>query len=540
MADMLSPRRPGDEEWTAELVERWVSELRRQSDAEVRKAARRAEDHVVSKAAPVATSRIGLVVLLLLACTGLASVPAQAQTRGAESTARRADGSTPLLLAAYGSDLDQVRRLLAAGANANEANRLGLTPLLMATRLGDAAIAHALLKAGADAGAAGPEGETPLMSASAAGNLDIVAALLARGVDVNASEQWQQQTALMWAASEGHTAVVRALLKAGADPNPVAKATELPHTKGDGGRMWVDHPSGGLTALMFAAREGHLAAAAAIADAGADLNHANPNGLDALTIAVINDRLDLAAMLLDKGAKASEAALYEVVQMHNLRTNETAGEATRPRLAHRNTLTPVDLVARLLDKGADPNTPATHVLHLDGTGQPDPVNEAALFRAARAQDVALLELMLARGGNAALVSPEGQPALIAAMGGGRGGFAGGFGATPAGYRYVSERAPIAAMKALIAAGADVNAATRAGDTALHNAAQTGNVAMIQLLADNGATLDAVNRAGLTPLDAATGKRAPGGGARGGGPGPAAPPAAQPQAIALLQKLMVTR
>ena len=104
-------------------------------------------------------------------------------------------------------------------------------------------------------------------------------------------------------------------------------------------------------------------------------------------------------------------------------------------------------------------------------------------------------------------------------GGGRG-FAGGFGAAPAGFRYQGDRTPAAAVTALLAAGADVNAVNDAGETALHAAAQTGNVAMIRLFAERGAKLDVQNR-GFTPLDLAMGKGAPAGGrgARGGGRAP---------------------
>jgi ankyrin repeat protein len=249
-------------------------------------------------------------------------------------------------------------------------------------------------------------------------------------------------------------------------------------------------------------------------------------------------------MLLEHGAAPNDGSLYEAIVMHNLRTNETTGEATRPRIAHANTLTLVDLIARLLDRGADPNRIAGHTLHADGTGQPAPVNESPFVQALRAQDVAALRLLLRKGASANLITEAGFTPLMVAMGAGagRGGFAGGFGAVPAGFRHPSERSPIEAVKVLLDAGADVNGAARNGDTALHTAAQSGNVAMIQLLADRGVTLDVQNKAGLTPLDLAMGKRAPGAdagrGGRGGGPGRGgAGGGPQPQAVVLLRKLM---
>ena len=52
---------------------------------------------------------------------------------------------------------------------------------------------------------------------------------------------------------------------------------------------------------------------------------------------------------------------------------------------------------------------------------------------------------------------------------------------------------------LLAHGADVNAQDRDGDTALHGAAQSGNVEIINLLLDKGANPNTKNKLGGTPL-----------------------------------------
>jgi ankyrin repeat protein len=464
---------------------------------------------------------------------------------GAAVDAVRGDGTSALLWATHWLDADAVRALLDAGADANLANRYGVTPLLEASRLGAVDIATALADAGADPRWVGFEGETPLMAAAGAGSLPLVERYLAAGADVNAKETGQEQTALMWAAAGGHPDVVAALVTAGADVNAVAKPTDLPHIGGEGGRMYVDHSSRGLTALMFAARQGSFESARVIAEAGADLDHANPDGMTALLLAVINDNIDLAAMLVDHGANPNDGSLYEVVQLHNLRTNSTVGEATRPRPDQENTLTPVDLAARLVAAGADPLLPAPHVIHFDGTGgvgQLPGQNPPALTQALQTQDVAMVRAMLAGGVDANALA-GGSPLLAAAVGGGgpgRGGF--GFGATPGAYRFASERSLEAIVATLLEAGADPNLAGEGGTTALHAAAQAGNVVVIRMLADAGATPDVTDAAGLTPLDLAMGRRppgqaAPGGGGGGGGRGRGGPPAPQPEAIALLRDLM---
>jgi ankyrin repeat protein len=459
----------------------------------------------------------------------------------ADVSAAEVDGSTALLWAAYHSNVEATRALLAAGAKVNVANRYGVTPLLQASRLGHMGIIEALVKAGADVHAPQAEGETPLMAAAAAGSADAVRLFVARGANVNAAETVQNQTALMWAAGEGHLDVVRVLLESGANPNQAGRVTGLQRIRGDGGRMWVDFTSGGLTPLMFAARHGHAEIARTLVDAGADVNARNPDGLTALIIAVINDRLDTAGVLLDKGADPNDGAMYEAVNLHNLRTNETIGEATRPRPRNQNTLTPLDVIGKMLDRGGDPMRNATHTLHADATGQPQPVNQSAFGRALQAQDVNALRLLIAKGANVNVANETGT-ALMSLMGGG-GRFGGGFGAQPAAFRFAGPRSAPESVKLLLDAGADVHATRANGDTALHVAAAAGNLPVIQMLVDHGAKLDARNNGGFTPLDSAMGRQAPmpatgppargggGGGGRGGGPQP------QPQAIALLQKLM---
>ena len=57
----------------------------------------------------------------------------------------------------------------------------------------------------------------------------------------------------------------------------------------------------------------------------------------------------------------------------------------------------------------------------------------------------------------------------------------------------------ARVEKLLARGADVNAEDLDGDTALHGAAQTGNVEIMQVLLDKGANVNAQNNSGGTPL-----------------------------------------
>ena len=63
------------------------------------------------------------------------------------------------------------------------------------------------------------------------------------------------------------------------------------------------------------------------------------------------------------------------------------------------------------------------------------------------------------------------------------------------------------MKALIAKGADVNAANEAGMTPLHYAAARGSDRIVEFLASQGARFDVKNKQGRTPSELARGKTA---------------------------------
>src|SRR5687767_14198199 len=257
--------------------------------------------------------------------------------------AAQADGTTALHWAVRANDIDLVRTLLRAGAKARATNRYGIAPITLAATNGSVEALDALLKAGARANTQSGDGEPIIMTAASTGNAAAVKLLVSRGADVNAREKWFGETAVMWAAAENHADAIKVLAESGADIN--AKSTvieapvlEFPRSGGPNSPF----PRGGWTALMFAAREGAVDAARALAESGADLNMvALPQtdiplkpeevraaeagaGTTALVFAIINSHNDLAAMLLEKGANpnvadmAGMAALYAAVDMNSL------------------------------------------------------------------------------------------------------------------------------------------------------------------------------------------------------------------------------
>src|SRR5262245_28941107 len=77
--------------------------------------------------------------------------------------AQSGDGAAALLWAVHRNQIDQVDRLIGAGADVNARNELGVTPLSEAALAGNTGIIERLLKAGANADSPGADGQTALM-----------------------------------------------------------------------------------------------------------------------------------------------------------------------------------------------------------------------------------------------------------------------------------------------------------------------------------------------------------------------------------------
>ena len=189
------------------------------------------------------------------------------------------DGTTPLHAAVHADRLDIAVTLLRAGANASASDRYGVTPLYLAAVNGNADMIRRLLDAGVDPNTVDPGGETALMTAARTGGPAALRLLLERGARVDARDPEFGQTALMIAVREDHAEAVAILLGAGADANAQTRKgptpSFVPPCKGTGcGSEGVGinrgglpdrgrraEAKGGMTPLLYAARDGRLAAA---------------------------------------------------------------------------------------------------------------------------------------------------------------------------------------------------------------------------------------------------------------------------------------
>src|SRR5262245_39444366 len=220
---------------------------------------------------------------------------------GADVNKAQPDGTTPLHWAAYRVDRELVQTLLKKGAKADAVNRYGASPVAEAARVANVDLVGMLLEAGADANASNEDGQTALMLAARTGNVAVAEVLVKHGADVNRRERFKDQTAVMWAAGENRPEMVAFLISKGADLSVRAKSTDWPTQISNEPRVQY-RPTGGLTALLYAARSGCLGCVKAMLDAGVDVDRPNPDGMTPIMMALDNGYPAVARYLLDHGA----------------------------------------------------------------------------------------------------------------------------------------------------------------------------------------------------------------------------------------------
>jgi len=362
------------------------------------------------------------------AALGIVLAAFAAAASHAQNGATASYGMSALLQAVQDDDLPRAEALLESGADPNAANAYAITPLWLAATNRNPAMTELLLAHGADAAFEMPHGENAVMAAGRSGDAESIRLLLAAGADPNASDDKHGETALIWAAAENHADAIRALVAGGADPDRQAKELDLaPMDWVQIGMVSTILPSGGMSALMYAARQDAIDAASALAEVGANLDLGDADGTTALGFAIMNEHYDLAAVLLEAGADPNVAdrtgmtALYGAVDMV-FYTSDIA----RPPRPRTSTLTARDIVRLALEHGADPNAPLSAVIigRHHGTGDFALGNGAtALMRAARGNDLGLMRMLLEAGADPTLAMANGQTTISMVSGGdgGRGG-----------------------------------------------------------------------------------------------------------------------
>ena len=497
--------------------------------------------------------------------------------QGADVNAAQGDGMTALHWAADRGNLEMARMLVYAGASLAAVTRMAeYTPLHLASRAGHGPVVRALLESGSDPAAlTASGGATPLHLAAVAGDPEAVAALIEHGAKVDAREDRAGQTPLIFAAAQNRVEAIEALVAGGADPSLTTRVVDMveleewlrngdsddnrvrqqiaaqiaareakdPKEEGEAEKaeeapkplsmgQQVGH-MGGMTALLHAARQGHVEAVSSLLNAGSDIDQTSADGTTPLFIAALNGHFDLAMALLERGADpnlandADGAPLFATI---NQQWIPKTGYA-QPNVHLQQNVTYLEVMKALLQAGADPNVRLAKRLWFTQYGgsilSVNMIAATPFWRASYAADVEAMKLLVAYGADHGIPTRRPPPRRRIAWDEDPGADKSGIPAVPVGGPGIHpihaasgvgygqgfaanahRHAPdgwMPAMRYLVdELGADVNVRDHDAYNALHHAASRGDTEMIRFLVERGADVMAISRIGQTTADMANG------------------------------------
>lgn len=286
-----------------------------------------------------------------------------------------------------------------------------------------------------------------------------------------------------------------------------------------------------MSPLLYAARDGRLAAAKLLVAAGADVKQPEANDISPLLMAILNNNLELATFLLDSGAdiNASDfwgrSPIWAAVELRNRDMNNRDQDSPVDNGLDRAPI--LDFIKVLIARGANVNARTREVppnrswlYSLGDVSWVDYTGQTPFLRAALSGDTTAMRLLMDNGADPNLPTLAGTTPLMAA----------------AGVNWVvaqtyteSKEALLEAIKICLEKGADINATNSMGLTAVLGAANRGSNEIIEFLVKNGARLDVKDKEGRSAITWAEGVFLAAVGAE-----------RKPSTIALLEKLIAEK
>jgi len=500
-----------------------------------------------------AATRDGAITPLFLACTnGNAAIVGELLKAGADANAANGNGTTALMTAASSGSADAVKVLLAHGADVKaKENAHGQTALMFAAALDRAAVVKVLLEHGSDIDVATPSKtvervrfdqdgnivETPAGGAAGggrggrggggrgnrgAGAAPVSAPSTAQDVD-KADEAADAAAAAN--AAKSATEIAQGELNALSHAIGLQDAAYLlAKPRAVAGDVAARAPrrvgpefTGGMNALLYAAREGHMDSVRVLVDGGANLNVVSGDKFSPLVEAIANAHFDVAMYLLQHGADPNLATVSGMTALYATVDSQWAPHVWFPQPpTDQEKTSHLQLMKALIDKGANVNAAITERIwfrsYTNDYTWVDPAGATPFWRAAQSSDTPAMHLLVEHGANPKVASKAGDTPLHAAAGIG----------WAANWTVNAPLPLVDAVKYCVELGNDVNAVDNRGYTALHGAAYLGNNDMVNYLVSKGAKVDVRSKAGDSPADMANGPT------RFGQP--------HPDTVALLEKL----
>ena len=486
-----------------------------------------------------AATRDGGITPLSLACTnGNAAIVGELLKAGADANATNGNGTTALMTASASGSVDAVKVLLEHGADVKvKETAHGQTALMFAAALDRAAVVKLLLEhgseidavtpaktvervrfdqdgnivdtpAGGGRGGRGGRGRGAALSAQDADKADEAADAAAAADATKSAIQTAQTELNAFSHAIGFESAELLLAKPRAAAGDVA--ARAPRRVGP-------EFTGGMNALLYAAREGHMETVRLLVEGGANVNVQSADKFSPLVEAIVNAHFDLAMYLLEHGADPNLATVSGMTALYAVVDSQWAPHAWFPQPATDQEKTShLQLMKALIDKGANVNAAINERIwfrsYTNDYTWVDTAGATPFWRAAQSSDTPAMHLLVEHGADPKIASKAGDTPLHAAAGIG----------WAANWSVNAPLPLVDAVKYCVELGLDVNAVDNRGYTPLHGAAYLGNNDMVNFLVSKGAKVDARSKTGDSPADMANGPT------RFGQP--------HPDTLALLEKL----